>query len=274
MRFGFRRGPCPLALLLILLAAPFVARAQSAPAARASESGQKNSIEARAVLGAMVRALGGQAWLTVKNRMRQGAEAAFFQGNPSGGLTEFREFHAWPDRDCIEYGKRRDVVEFYLGRAGWEVTYKGKAALPPEQVDDFLRRRDHSIETVVKLWLNDPRILLLYEGQHLAERHLADQVTLVSAENESVTILMDAATHLPLRVSFQWRDPVDKDENTDAEEYDDYHTIDGLPTPLILTRSRNGEITRQYFLSRVEYNQPLPPDLWSADAAVGRFRKK
>jgi len=39
---------------------------------------------------------------------------------------------------------------------GWEVTYRGKRALPQEQVDDWMRRRDHSIETVIKTWLNDP----------------------------------------------------------------------------------------------------------------------
>ena len=100
-----------------------------------------------------------------------------------------------------------------LGVTGWEVTYKGKAPLPQEQVDDYLRRRDHSIETVVKMWLNDPQTILVYEGQRLAERHLAEQVTLISADNEAVTILMDAQTHLPLRRSFQWRDPVYKDKN-------------------------------------------------------------
>ena len=36
---------------------------------------------------------------------------------------------------------------------------------------------------------------------------------------------MDIQTHLPLRRSFQWRDPEFHDKNTDAEEYDDYHTV-------------------------------------------------
>ena len=70
-------------------------------------------------------------------------------------------------------------------------------------MDDFLRRRDHSIETAIKVWLKDPKTILVYEGQHMAERHLAEQVTLISAQNEAVTILMDAQTHLPLRRSFR-----------------------------------------------------------------------
>jgi hypothetical protein len=220
-----------------------------------------------------VQALGGQAWLKMKNQMRQGHVAAFYQGKPNAGTTKYWEFHAWPDRDRIEFTTHRDVVQFYLGRTGSEVTYKGKAPLPQDQVDDYLRRRDHSIETAVKLWLNDPKTILIYEGQHLAARHLADQVTLISPENEAITILMDTQTHLPLRRSFEWRDPVYKDKNVDAEEYDDYHTMDGFPTPFTITRFKNDDMTRQYFLDHVSYNQELPADFWSVDAAERRIKK-
>src|SRR5208337_2045996 len=232
----------------------------------------KNAKQARAALDAMVQALGGQAWLNMKNSMRQGHVAAFFHGKPNEGTTEYWEYHAWPDQDRIEYTKHRDVVQFYLGRQGWEVTYRGKKALPQDQVDDYLRRRDHSIETVVKSWLNDPKTILVYEGQRLAERHLADQVTLISAQNESVTILMDTQTHLPLRRTFEWRDPVFKDKNLDAEEYDDYHTFDGIPTAFTITRYKNQDIVRQYFLVHVTYNQQLPADFWSVDAATQRIK--
>lgn len=192
---------------------------------------------------------------------------------PTGGTTEYWEFHQWPDRDRIEYGKHRDVVQFYVGRVGWEVTYRGKKPLPQDQVDDFLRRRDHSIETAVKVWLNDPRTILVYEGQRLAERHLADQVTLISAENESVTIQMDTQTHLPLRRTFEWRDPLYKDKNLDAEEYDDYHTFDGFPTAFTITRFKNDDMTAQRFLVHASYNQPLADDFFSADAAERRIKK-
>ena len=256
------------AVVLVMTAAQLTIRAQTA-----SDTGERNATQARATLDAMVQALGGQAWLNVKNQMWQGNVAAFFHGEPSGGTTEYWERHAWPDLDRIEYGKHRDVVQFYIGQAGTEVTYKGKAPLPQEQVDDFLRRREHSIETVVRLWLNDPKTILIYEGQRLVESHLADQVTVISGANEAVTILTDAQTHLPLRRSFERRDPVYKDKNLDAEEYDNYHTINGLPTAFTITRYKNGDITRQYFLVHVTYNEDLPADFWSVEAAVAHIKK-
>jgi hypothetical protein len=262
------RGILLVALAVLMLATPPTTQTQTS-----EDAGAKNAQQARAALDAMVQALGGQAWLNIRNQMRQGHVAGFDHGKPSEGTTDYWEYHAWPDQDRIEYTKHRDVLQFYLGREGWEVTYRGKKALTQEQVDDYLRRRDHSIETVVKSWLNDPKTILVYEGKRLAERHLADQVTLISARNEAVTIQMDTQTHLPLRRTFEWRDPVFKDKNLDAEEYDDYHAFDGIPTPFTITRFKNEDIIRQYFLVHVSYNQPLPPDFWSVDAAERRIKK-
>ena len=238
-----------------------------------SDEAAKNATKARAVLDQMVQALGGQAWLDIKNREQHGHIAAFFHGNPDPGTTEVFEFHSWPDHDRMDVTKHRDYVQFFIGREGWEVTYRGKKQLPEEQLNEYLRRRDHSIETAVKVWLKDPATILIYEGQHLAERHLAEQVTLIAANNEAITILCDFSTHLPLKRSFEWRDPVYKDKNIDTEEYDDYHPVQGFPTPYTITRSKNDEMARQFFIDRVTYNEELPADFWSVDAAERRIKK-
>ena len=240
---------------------------------QAEDDAAKNAKQARDVLDAMVQALGGQAWLDIKNRTEHGHVAGFFHGQPDVGTTEIMEFHAWPDEDRIDVTKHRDYLQFFIGREGWEVTYRGKKAIPQEQLDDYLRRRDHSIETAVKVWLKDPKTILVYEGQHLAERHLADQVTLISADNEAITILVDLQTHLPLRRSFQWRDPTYHDKNTDAEEYDDYHVLGGFPTALRVSRMKNEDMVRQFYVDWVKYNQDMAPDFWSVEAAEKRIKK-
>jgi len=256
----------PLLAVLFLVAAP-------STRTQAPDAAAKNAQQARAALDAMVKALGGDAWLNLKNTMREGHVAGFFHGQPDVGTTETWEYHQWPDHDRIDLTKHRDVVDFFEGQKGWEVTYRGKKELPKDQVEEYLRRRDHSIENAIKVWLKDPKTILVYEGQHLAERHLAEQVTLISPENESVTILMDEQTHLPLRRVFEWRDPEYHDKDTDVEEYDDYHTVDGLATPFTISRMKNDEQVRQYYVSKVVYNQTLPDDFWDVDAASRRIKK-
>ena len=262
------RKALSVAAAVLMLAWPSVTRTQTG-----GDDAAKNAQQARAALDAMVQALGGQAWLDMKNQVREGFIGAFYHGMPDPGTTEYFEYHQWPDHDRMELTKHRDVVEFYVGRDGWEVTYRGKKPMDKELLDDFLRRRDHSIETAVKVWLKDPNTILVYEGQHLAERHLAVQVTLISAENEAITILMDAQTHLPLRRVFQWRDPLYKDKNSDAEEYDNYRTVDGFPTPFSITRFKNEDMDRQYYVRKVSFNQQLPADFWDVDTADRRIRK-
>jgi len=93
----------PVALALMLLAAAHATWTQAT-----ADAGQKNAQQARAALDAMVQALGGPAWLNMKNQMRQGFVAAFDHGKPEPGTTKYWEFHAWPDHDRIEYTAHRD----------------------------------------------------------------------------------------------------------------------------------------------------------------------
>ncbi len=263
-----RKALAALAAVLLMAGAVAV-RAQSG-----NQDAEKNAQQARAALDAMVQAMGGDAWLNMQNQMLEGQVAAFFHGNPDPGTTLIYEYHAWPDKDRVEVTKHRDVDEMYIGQQGWEVTYRGKRAMPKDQLQEFLRRRNHSIETAVKVWMKDPRTILIYEGQTMAERHLAQQVTLISPQNDSITILLDSQTHLPLQRSFQWRDPVYHDKNTDTEEYDDYHMVDGIATPYTISRSKNGEMQRQFYITLVRYNQKLPAGFWDVDQVARHTKGK
>ena len=165
-----------------------------------------------------------------------------------------------------EPGKKIDVVQIWTADNGYEVTYKGQTTLPKEQVEDYYRRRAHSIEEVVHTWLKAPGVMVVSEGTVMVVRRLADRVTVLTATNDAVTLDLDATTHLPLCRTFRWRNPQFNDYDEESETYDDYHTIQGLPTPLTITRYHNGEMSGQRFLTRVVYNLPLAPSLF--DPAV------
>ncbi len=267
---GVRRVSGIAILLAIWTISGFLAPAQNSSEDAAAKA---NEQKARAALAAMVQAMGGDKWLMLKDESFDGRTSGFFQGKPTGGISDYFDYRRFPDQERIELGKKRDVVEFFLGTAGWEVTYRGKRPLPQDQVDDFLRRRDHSVETAVRVWLKDPKTIVIFDRQSLVERHLADEVTLISAENDSITIEMDAQTHLPLRRKFKWRDPLYKDLNEEAEEYDDYHMVDGIATAFTLTRLHNGDMTNQRYLYRAAYNSNLPDNMFDADATAAKIKK-
>jgi hypothetical protein len=257
---------CVAALLFVFVS---FASAQSNDDLNIKENDQK----ARAALAAMVQALGGDAWLNMQNRYIEGRRSSFYRGDPTGGIVDYFEYHQYPDKDSTLYTKKKDVVQMLVGQEGWEITYRGKKAWPKEELDNALRRRDHSIEVAIKVWLKDPRTVLFYDGQGLVQRHLADRVRLISPENDSITIEMDASTHLPMRRTYQWRDPVYKDKNQAAEEYDDYHVFQGIPTPFTITNYKNGEMTDQRFLYKASYNVFVGTEIFNADLMAAKIKK-
>lgn len=255
----------PALLLTLFLAVCAMAQAPQSPDA--------NSQKARAKLQAMIAALGGQRWLSLQNIYTEGRVSGFYHGKPTGAITNFYEWRTPDGKERVELGKKHDDIEIFTGDYCWEATYRGKRALPKDICSDFLRRRAHSIDTAVRVWMNQPETMLIDDGQSLSERHLTDQVTLINDQNDSITIQMDAETHLPRSRTFQWRDPIYHDKDTDREEYDNYHPIDGFPTPFSITRFENGEMTSQRYLYKAAYNLQLPPDIFKIDAAAAKVRK-
>jgi hypothetical protein len=256
--------------LLALLLAAFAA---CAALAQVPQNPDANSQKARAKLEAMLTALGGQKWLSLQNVYSYGRTTGFYQGKPTGEISDYYEWRTPSGQVRIEAGKKHDDIEVFTGNNCWEATYQGKKALPKDICEDFLRRRDHSLDVALRVWMKDPRTILLDDGQSLSERHLTDEVTLINADNDSITIQMDADTHLPRSRTFQWRDPVYQDKNTDREEYDNYHPVDGFPTPFSITRFHNGDMSNQRYLYKGGYNVPLPPDAFNIAAAARRVKK-
>jgi hypothetical protein len=269
MRLGRTIACLAIGLALVQITA-FTCLAQNADQDATAKANEK---KARATLAAMVEALGGDRWLTLKDETFIGRTSTFYQGKPTGGIGDYTDYRRFPDQERIEFGKKQDVLEFFIGNQGWEVTYRGKRALPQDQVDDFLRRRDHSVQTAVRVWLKNPNTIVIVDKQSLVERHLADQVTLINPENDSITIEMDAQTHLPLRRSFKWRDPLYKDLNEEKEEYDDYHMVDGIATPYTTTRLHNDDMTNQRYLFKAAYNSNLPDSMFNVDEAAAKIKK-
>ena len=100
---------------------------------------------------------------------------------------------------------------------------------------------------------------MLFEGNAIAAQHSAYQVTLVNAQNESVTLYFDTDSHLPIKKSFEWRDPVDKQKNLKKEVYDNYRPVSGIMAPYNVTRYFNGDMSNQRYLTSVSINQGLDP---------------
>jgi hypothetical protein len=122
------------------------------------------------------------------------------------------------------------------------------------------------MEWVLRQWIHEPGVALFYDGTALGNANLADKVTITNSHNESVTLFLDTATHLPVKKSFAWRDLSDKYQNVEEEAYDNYKPVQGIMTPYTLSRYYNGDLVSERFLSKVKYNDELSDSLFEAKA--------
>jgi len=231
---------------------------QSAPEA------QENAVKAKALLDQAIQALGGDAYLKVADMSQQGRTYSFHRGEATSAGVLFWRFVKFPERERIELTKQRDVVYVYNGVRGYEVTFKGTASLDSKLLGDYLRRRDHSLEIVLRQWIKEPGVALFYEGSAIAADKPADQVSILTAKIDSVTLYLDSTTPLPIKKSYSWRDRSDNLPNKEEEIYDAYRPTQGIMTPYSLTRFYNGEMSNQRFVNTVTYNNNLNDSLFEA----------
>ena len=232
-----------------------------------------NARKAKALLEQMIQAMGGEAYRNVQDMKQEGRTYSFFHGQPTGAGAPFWRFWKWPDKERLELTKQRDWVIIHNGDQGYEITFRGVGLEDPKTFADYQRRRQFALEWVLRSWLRQPGVALFYEGPAVAAQKQAEQVTILNAKNEGVTIDIDAMTHLPVKKTFTWRDPADGQRNEEAEIYENFKTVQGVATPLSITRMMNGDISNQRFISSVSYNQSLPDSLFQASLGEKAKRK-
>jgi hypothetical protein len=248
------------------------------PAAKAAANSpalptdQENAHRARALLDEAIQSLGGQAYLGVRDMQQSGRAYSFFHGRPTSNGVLFWRFTQFPDKERIEITKERDIAQIYNGDKAYEVTYKGAHPMEQKDVTDYLRRRKFSLDTLLRTWVNDPTVALIYEGNAIAAEHPALQVTLINSKNESVTVYLDTDSHLPIKKTFSWRDPIDKQRNLEEEIYDNYRLVQGVMTPYGFTRYYNGDMAGQRFVNTVSYNQRLDPAMFDPNSGYNPNR--
>jgi hypothetical protein len=265
-----------LVVLVLLLGALSGAQTTPAPAVNLNDS--DNARKARAVLDQTIQALGGQPYLTYENRSEEGRYYPLYHGRTESTGIPYRYYVEYPDRDRFEVLHTKDIhvipgtidiggvkvsdkfdlALIHNGDKGYEITYKGTAAQDKLELANYLRRRQHSLEWVFRKWMRDPNVALFYDSASLVvDGKVTESVTLLNSQNDSVSVYLDEISHYPVKISYSWRDPKDKQKNVEEEIYDSYKLVQGIWTPHSITRYFNGETSQQRFIATASYNLKL-----------------
>ncbi len=278
-------------IAFLLLCGLGVAQTASTPAPAAPAvnqpainlNGSDNARQARALIDRTIEALGGSAYLNYENKMEEGRYYPLYHGRTNSTGIPYRYYVEYPDRDRFEVlrlkdihiipgqidiggvkSNKTDIVLIHNGDKGFETTFKGTAPQEAEELQNYLRRRQHSLEWVFRKWIGDPNVALFYDGAAVVDGKVTEGVTLVNSQNDSVSVSLDQNTHYPIKIGYSWRDLQDKQKDEEYEIYDNYKLVQGIWTAHSITRYFNGETSQQRFITTASYNLKLPNSMFEA----------
>src|SRR5271165_1050037 len=245
--------------------------AEAKPTANLNDS--DNARKAHAAMDQAIEALGGQAFLGYQNKHEQGRYYPMYHGRTESTGIPYSRYVEYPakerlevlhEKGAVKIDAKSDIVLIHNGDQGYEITFKGTGREDPADTAIYLRRRLHSIDWIFRKWTKDPGVAWFYDGLAVVDGKAADQVTLLNDKDDSVTLYFDQNTHLPLKTSHSFRDPKDKQRNTEEEVYDNYRRMQGIMTPHSISRFYNGDMAQQRFIATVTYNLNLPESTFEA----------
>jgi hypothetical protein len=256
---------------------------------------EESAAKAKLVLQQVIAALGGQAYLNVRDSDCVGR---VWQPVPVGtrpDSTEFRDLWLLPDKNRMEYAVKSDqtILPFVLGSSGlWfargsatVVVFDGSGGwiLDPQkrvedQPDDIIKGFNDdlkaSMNNMLRVRLNEPGVEARYAGTDIIDLKEAEWIEFTDRDHRSFRLGVEQSTHLPLRWVVLTRDPETRRTNDVTTSYIQYMAMDGVETPLRIDLYRNDTPVTKTYLSSCKYNTDLSPQLFTRASLEQRAKEK
>jgi hypothetical protein len=254
---------------IVLTAIASLASGQAA--GQAKESAEAHG---KRVVDDAIAALGGEKFLTMKNRIEEGRAYSFFHDKLSG-LSAARIYTQYlpvdpgktgTDLGLLEregFGKKEESFVLFNRDGAWEVTFRGPKPLDKDRVQRFHDSNMNNLLYILRQRLHEPGLIFEYRGTEVVENLPADLVDITDSQNRVINVAFHQSSKLPIRQVWVWRDPQTKEKNEEITRFSRYRSIDGVQWPHQINRSRNGEKVYEIFSESVTINTEFPDDLFA-----------
>ncbi len=227
-----------------------------------SLSGESGEGKARKVIDAAVTAMGGDAYLEVRNSHSSGRYFIFRKGRKA--FTRFRDWTVYdPVKSRFETGKNEknqiiSVHNMELNK-GWKLEGEFDVEeIPDKDLNSWMKSVRKDINFLIKQRLDEEGMNLYYYGpDDIAGQGEFEAVEFLDASNNSVVVFFNLNSHLPEKVENEYTDDTGLRHKMEWEFYN-WHTIQGVHTPLRTDIYLDGDISQQIFTEDLAYNLQIP----------------
>jgi outer membrane lipoprotein-sorting protein len=254
--------------VIVLVASPRAA-AQDDEALMPDQSAAK----AKQLLQQAIQALGGSAYLNVRDVTCTGRLGQFGHSGDLNGFAKFIDYAKPPDKDRTENLPKQNIVTVMNGNQGWSLDRGGVSEASVADVAQFQEDTKTDIDYILRNRMKEPDMIFRYAGPDVVDLHEADWVELIDSENRTIRIAFDKSNHLPLRKVITTRVPVAGVKWDVVEYYSNYHPISGIETPFQIARERNGIKVYQVFFEGCTYNTNIADSFFTKESLDERWAK-
>jgi hypothetical protein len=255
-------------LALVLLCLTSAARAQNADSLMPAESAAK----ARAILDQAIEALGGQAYLQLRDADCTAKFAGFERSGEIGGIGDVRVLRQMPDKNRTEYDKRGTIVTIYRADKGWALDRGGVTPVPAADIAAYKEQIQNDANYILRYRLDEPGLTLRYGGTEVVDLKQVDWVEVGDSSGHNVRIAINRRSHFPERFVALARDREGVRTQT-TTVYSNYRPVDGIQMPFQVSRFRNGQQISQVFYLSCKHNTGLADDLFDRASLDRHFKK-
>jgi len=234
---------------------------------------EQSAAKAKALLQQAVQALGGGAYLGVRDVTCTGRLSQFDHAGNLSGFEHFIDYAIPPDKDRNENIPKHNLIEVYNGDKGWVLDRGGVSEAPLSSLAAVQEDTKKDLDNILRSRVKEPDMIFRYAGTDVVDLKQVDWVELVDPDNRTIRIALAQPTHLPVRKVVTTRDPNTRLRNEEIEYYSLYQPIGGVLTPLQITRERNGIKVYQVFFDHCEYNTNISGELFTKQSLDDRWAK-
>ena len=217
------------------------------------------------MLDSMIEALGGQIYLEVGTVHTSGRFFNFKRSEISASDL-YNDYVKYPDMELTEFGKEKEqTIYINRGDEGWIVSpppRKGDPEVQEQsaaQTDDFMNNFKTAFDYVVRFVLNDPKTSVIATGPDIVGFKRVDVLEIRDADKNLIRIFVERETRLPLKTQIRLAD----ESILHEDEFANWHRFDGVMTPLLVIRRKDGVKTMEIRADSVEYNTAMPDSMFS-----------
>lgn len=244
----------PLPRTASRLAARIAAGAVVAVGFAASSFGQADP---QTILGRAIDRLGGASFLEVTDVVSSGRYYQFQRGQLTGSDV-FRDYLKFPDKERTEFGKDADRVQINNGRRGWNISEESVDEQISEQIALFWEEYKVGLDYLLRVVLPESRATLQYVGRDMLDFSRVDVLEIRDEDRTRINLFVDRSDGLLLKKTVRRLSSPQVHE----EVYSNYHEIQGVLTPLMITRYIDGVKTMEVRFETVTYNSDLADELF------------